>query len=218
MVFDSWDMFTSSEKELFQKSCRRLLKTTFIVRDKDDDSKKVYFFVSKNEDAFSDYLNFMGYDIVVDKDNGVVMLTNEGSSSESGRIQVNKIQLKKNESIVLCCLWVLYLDRIKYGGLQKKISISILDLRNELEKYGLKEEYDGKSAMGDIFKLFSKYSLIEVIGKIGEPDCSIIIYPSIQFALDTEKFKTFVADATERMKKYGSDDSDEEEEADDFEN
>ena len=112
MVFDSWDMFTSSEKELFQKSCRRLLKTTFIVRDKDDDSKKVYFFVSKNEDAFSDYLNFMGYDIVVDKDNGVVMLTNEGSSSESGRIQVNKIQLKKNESIVLCCLWVLYLDQI----------------------------------------------------------------------------------------------------------
>ena len=72
--------------------------------------------------------------------------------------------------------------------------------------------------MGDIFKLFSKYSLIDVIGKIGEPDCSIIIYPSIQFALDIEKFKTFVADATERMKKYGSDDSDEEEEADDFEN
>ena len=45
MVFDSWDMFSSSEKELFQRSCRRLLKTTFIVRERDEDSKKIYFFI-----------------------------------------------------------------------------------------------------------------------------------------------------------------------------
>lgn len=50
MVFDSWDMFSSSEKELFQRSCRRLLKTTFIVRERDEDSKKIYFFISKNFD------------------------------------------------------------------------------------------------------------------------------------------------------------------------
>ena len=32
-----WEDFTSSEKHLFQKSCRRLLKQTFLVRDKDED-------------------------------------------------------------------------------------------------------------------------------------------------------------------------------------
>lgn len=47
MVFDSWDMFSSSEKELFQRSCRRLLKTTFIVRERDEDSKKIYFLFQK---------------------------------------------------------------------------------------------------------------------------------------------------------------------------
>lgn len=62
MVFDAWDMFSSSEKELFERSLRRLLKTTFVVKDRDEDSKKIYFFISKNEEAFSDYLSFMGFD------------------------------------------------------------------------------------------------------------------------------------------------------------
>jgi len=218
MIFDSWDMFTSTDKELFQRSCRRLLKTTFVVRDRDEDSKKIYFFISRNEEAFSDYLSFMGFDIVLDKDNGVVMLTNDGSTSESGKIQANKLQLKKNESIVLCCLWILYLDRIKLGSLQKKIVITIFDLRNELEKFCLKEDFDGKTTMGEILKLFTKYSLIDVSGKIGEPDCKIVIYPSIQFSLDIEKCKIFVSDAVEKMKKSGDDDSDDDEEVDEFEN
>lgn len=217
MTFDSWEMFSSSEKEVFQRCCRRLLKTTFIVRDKDEDSKKFYFFISKNEATFSDYLSFMGFDIVVDKDNGVVMLTNDGGSTESGKIQANRLKLRLNESIVLCCLWVLYLDRIKLGSLQKKISVTIFDLRNELEKYGLKDEFDGKTTMGDILKMLSKYSLLDVVGKVGEPDCKIVIYPSIQFALDLERFKEFVAEANEKMKKRGNSDDEEDEEVDDFE-
>lgn len=221
MVFDAWDMFSSSEKELFQRSCRRLLKTTFVVRDRDEDSKKLYFFISnpRNEDAFSEYLSFMGFDILVDKENGVVMLINDGNSSESGKIRANRLQLKKNESIVLCCLWLLYLDRIKLGSLQKKIIVTVFDLRNELEKFGIKEEFDGKTIMVDILKLFSKFSLVDISGKLGEPDCKIIIYPSIQFALDTEKFKEYVAAAMEKLKKRGDDgDEEDDEEVDDFEN
>ena len=40
-----WNEYTSSEKDMFQKSVRRLLKQTFIVRDRDEDSKKAYYFV-----------------------------------------------------------------------------------------------------------------------------------------------------------------------------
>ena len=45
-----WEDYTSTERDLFQKSCRRLLKQTFIVRDKDEDNKKAYYF------ALFDYL------------------------------------------------------------------------------------------------------------------------------------------------------------------
>ena len=217
MNFEAWEDFTSSEKELFQRACRRLLKTTFIVRDRNDDSKKLYSFISKNEQAFSEYFSFMGFDVTVDKDNGVVMFINGNSTGENGKLQANRIALKKNESIVLCCLWTLYLDRVRTGSLQKKIIVTVFDLRNELEKYGLKDEFDGKSIFIDILKLFSKFSLLDVSGKIGEPDCQIILNPSIQFALNIESFKDFVAGATDKMKKLDASDDEEEEEVDEFE-
>ena len=39
--------FTSSDKLFFQKCARILLKKTFIVRDKDVENRKMFYFVSK---------------------------------------------------------------------------------------------------------------------------------------------------------------------------
>jgi len=44
--------FTSSERQFFQKCARTLLKKTFIVRDKDEENRKMFYFVSKNSDFF----------------------------------------------------------------------------------------------------------------------------------------------------------------------
>ena len=77
-INEKWDDLTSSEQLLFKKCCRRLLKETFIVRDMDEDNRKMFFFVKSNEGLFSDYLNLIGFDIIV-KDNGVVMLQNDSS-------------------------------------------------------------------------------------------------------------------------------------------
>ncbi len=194
-----WEMFTSGDKELFQRVCRRLLKSTFIVKEKDDDSKKLYTFVAKNEESISSYLGHMGFDIKVDRDNGVAMLENSGDSSDSGKIQANRLRLRKAETVVLCCLWTAYLDRIRRGNLSKGIIISLLDLKQELEKYGFREDFDGKTLMTDILKLFAKYNLVEVSGKLGEPDCSIKIYPSIQFALDSLEFRSFAEETSKKV-------------------
>lgn len=218
MEFESsWELFTSSDKEVFQRVCRKLLKSTFIVKDKDEDSRKLYTFAAKNEDIVSDYLGFMGFDITVDRDNGVAMLINAGNVSDSGRIQANRFRLKKSESIVLCCLWTLYLDRIRRGNLSKGIIITIIDLKQELEKYGFKDDFDGKTMMADILKLFSRYNLVDVSGKLGEPDCVIRIYPSIQFALNSSAFKELVETSVQKMKGAKGDDDDIEEEESDYE-
>ena len=51
-IEEFWEGFTSSEKDLFQKSCRRLLKQTFIVRDRDEESKRAYYFIQKSRAFF----------------------------------------------------------------------------------------------------------------------------------------------------------------------
>lgn len=209
-----WEDYTSTEKDLFQKSCRRLLKQTFIVRDKDEDNKKAYYFISKKPAPFSEYFGYIGFDIVVDRENGVIMLRNCADVGEHGKIQANRLLLKKAESVVLCCLWTMYAERVRSGSLSRNIMVSVTDLRFELEKYGIKEQFDNKTFMSEILTLFTKFNLVDVHGKMGEPDCMIRLYPSLQFALDTEEFGRFAETTRKRMmEKSGEETEDEDEDA-----
>ena len=207
-----WSDYTSGERDLFQKSCRRLLKSTFIVRDKDEENKRAYYFISKKPEPFSAYFSYIGFDIIVDRDNGVVMLRNCADLGEAGKLKSNRLALKKVESIVLCCLWTLYADRVRSGSLSQAILISMVDLNFELEKYGVKELIDNKKMITDILGLFAKFNLVEIRGKIGDADCLIRLYPSLPFALDTEEFSKFVESTQKRMlQRDGEAEGDEEE-------
>lgn len=198
-IEEFWSNCTSSEKDLFQKSCRRLLKSTFIVRDKDEENKKAYYFIAKRPEPFSLYFGYIGFDVVVDRDNGVIMLKNCSDLAESGRLQSNRLGLKKIESVVLCCLWTLYADRIRSGSLSQAILIPVVDLNFELEKYEVKELIDNKKLITDILALFSRFNLVDVRGKIGDPDCMIRLYPSLAFALNVEEFTRFAEVTRRRM-------------------
>ena len=191
--------FTSSERQFFQKCARTLLKKTFIVRDKDEENRKMFYFISKNSDFFSHYFSFMGFEVLVQKDSGVVMLSNIVNENISASVAVNRFRFKKIESIVLCCLWTLLSDRLHRGSLDKVIKITLSDLNMELEKYDFKKTFD-KGPLNDILKLFCKFNLIGTSGEIGDEDFTIILYPSLQFALNESEFVSFVKDAEKRMK------------------
>ena len=196
--------FTSSEKQFFQKCARKLLEKTFIVRDKDEENRKMFYFISKNSDFFTRYFSFMGFEILVHKDSGVVMLSNIVNENISSSVAVNRFRFKKIESIVLCCLWTLLSDRLHRGSLDKVIKITLSDLNMELEKYDFKKPFD-KGPLDEILKLFRKFNLIGINGEIGDEDFTIILYPSLQFSLNENEFVSFVKDAEKRMKGINND-------------
>ena len=196
--------FTSSEKQLFQKCARKLLEKTFIVRDKDEENRKMFYFISKNSDFFTRYFSFMGFEVIVQKDSGVVMLSNIVNENISASVAVNRFRFKKIESIILCCLWTLLSDRLHRGSLDKVIKITLSDLNIELEKYDYKKPFD-KGSLNDILKLFCKFNLIGTSGEIGDEDFTIILYPSLQFALNESEFVSFVKDAEKKMKGINND-------------
>jgi hypothetical protein len=201
-INEMWDDLTSSEQLVFKKCCRRLLKETFIVRDKDDDNRKLFFFVSKNEVLFSNYLNLMGFDIVV-KDNGVVMLQNNDSD-----VVISKQKFSRFQSIILCCLWTLYMDKVQSGSLSKQITISFPELNAELEKFEFKGAFDIKRDIKTALQLFARYNLIFVNWNAPDNERVIVLYPSIQFALDESEFAAFVTVVRERMSNADSQNED----------
>ena len=207
--------FTSQEKLFFQRVCRSLLKNTFIVRDKDEDNRRMYFFAVKYNDFLSKYFSFMGFDIVVSKDAGVVMLQNYTGVGESAKMSVNKYQFKKTETIVLCCLWSLYSDKIRSGSLAKQITVNLAEINIELDKYDYKEKID-KGRWSEIFALFAKFNLIARKGAIGENDFCIVLFPSLQFALDEKEFAEFVKNMESKYKNKELQDSFENTETEDF--
>lgn len=195
--------FTSQEKLLFQRVCRTLLKKTFIVRDKDEDNRKMYFFASKYSDFLTKYFSYMGFDIAVSKDAGVVMLQNYSGTGENAKLTVNKYLFKKTETIVLCCLWSLYSEKIRSGSLVKQITVTLADIKIELDKFDFKDNID-KGRWIEILGLFSRFNLIATKGEIGSNDFCIVLFPSLQFALDEKEFAEFVKKAEEEYRNQDS--------------
>lgn len=214
-IIDAWDNFTYSEKLMFQNCCRKLLRRTFLVRDKKED-KKHYFFVANQIDIFLKYFSFMGFEIKCDKDNGVIMLDNCSSMEDKEKLQSNRHRFTKEETIVLCCLWIIYVSRIKEGTLSPVVIIGVSDLIYELEKYDARDIVN-KTALDSIFKIFRNYSLMDVDGNIGDIDCKLILYPSLQFALDTNEFERFVKEVVEVIFGKNSLGEDSDEQSDDIE-
>ena len=194
-IVKAWDDFTSSDKLMFQNCCRKLLRRTFLVRDKQED-RKHYFFVVNHLEIFLNYFSFMGFEVRCDMDNGVVMLDNGSAIGNKEKLQSNRHRFTKEETIVLCCLWLIYVSRIKEGTLSSVIVIGISDLIYELEKYDARDTVN-KTALDNIFKAFKNYSLIDIDGNVGDIDCKLILYPSLQFALDTNEFERFVKEVVE---------------------
>ena len=192
------DELTASETSSFQKICRKLLKMTFIVREKNDEHRRDFNFIKKYHQTFSEYFRLIGYDIMCDIETGVAQLVNLASSGEDGSIQSNRKRLRLSESIVLAALWLKYEELIVNGSLTKAVVINKSELDFQLEKVGAKNKID-KRQMTEILKLFETYNLIEVIGEVGEPDCRIRMFTSMQFSLSDSQFRQLAESTAKRM-------------------
>lgn len=193
----SIDNFSTADKLQFQKVCRNLLKTTFIVRDKDDDQRKYFNFVRRYKYLFQQYFEMMGYDVMCYDEYGIVQLVNtirtsDDTDTRTSISQLNKRKLKLQDAIVLLALWSKYRDIVTSGNLSKAIIITIADLNKQLDKMGLLNKPSTKTAMGDILKIFETYNLIEVMGDVGSSDCKIRLYSSIQFIISELDFCSFL--------------------------
>ena len=202
------DELTSTELAAFQRISRKLMKMTFIVRERNDEQRRDFNFIKKYQSLFSEYFRIIGYDIMCDPESGVAQFVNLAAAGEEGSIQSNRKRLKLSESIVLAALWLKYEEAMVNGSLTKAIIISKTDLDYQLEKIGARNRID-KTTMKEILKLFELYNLIEVIGEIGEPDCKIRIFTSMQFSLSESQFRNFVETVAKRMKEenYNSEQS-----------
>lgn len=172
---------------LFKRCVRKLLESTFILREKDE---KLFSFVSResNRQDISEYLRMIGFDILVDEKTGVSMLiVSEEDEETVGLKRANVITFSTLQYHMLLVLWKVYLENLGYN---EGNFVTKGDLIDKIKSYGV---VPTKQELGAAFKLFKKYSLINFDEDDHGENMKIQLYPSLQFGWDIPQFQT-VAD------------------------
>lgn len=173
---------------LFKRCVRKLLSSTFILRDKDE---KLYAFVSResNRQDISEYLRMMGFEILVEEKSGVCMLTVSEEDEEAvGLKRANVVSFTTVQYHLLLVLWKTYLENLGYN---EGNFITKGDLIDKILSYG---DIAGKQELAAAFRLFKKYSLIQYNENEEGEDMLIQLYPSLQFGWDIPQFEAVVRD------------------------
>lgn len=168
---------------LFKRSIRKLLESTFILRDKDE---KLFSFISResNRQDISEYLRMIGFDILVDEKTGVGMLiVSEEDEETVGLKRANVITFSNLQYHLLLVLWKVYLENLGYN---EGNFVTKGDLIDKMKSYGI---VILKQDLNVAFKLFKKYSLINYDENENGEDMKIQLYPSLQFGWDIAQFQ-----------------------------
>lgn len=177
---------------LFKRSIRKLLESTFILRDKDE---KLFSIVSResNRQDISEYLRMIGFDILVDEKTGVSMLiVSEEDEETVGLKRANVITFSTLQYHLLLVLWKVYLENL---GCNEGNFVTRGDLIDKIKSYGV---VPAKPELNAAFKLFKKYSLINFDEDEDGEDMKIQLYPSLQFGWDIPQFQTVAGEYLRR--------------------
>mgnify|MGYP000572879008 FL=1 len=171
---------------LFKRCIRKLLSSTFILRDKDE---KLYAFVSResNRQDISEYLRMIGLDVMIEDKSGVCMLCMSEEDEETvGLKRANVVSFTTTQYHLLLVLWKIYLENLGYS---EGNFITKGDLIDKILSYG---DIASKQELSAALKLFKKYSLINFSDNEEGEDMLIQLYPSLQFGRDIPQFEAVV--------------------------
>ena len=169
---------------MFKRCIRKLLESTFILRDKEE---RLYQFASResNRQDISEYLRMIGFDVAVDEKTGVCMLiASEEDADTVGLKRANVVTFTTLQYHLLLVLWKVYLENLGYS---EGNFVTKGDLIDKIKSYDVMVT---RSELNAAFRLFKKYSLINFDDSKDGEDMKIQLYPSLQFGWDLAQFQT----------------------------
>ncbi len=193
-MLEALEKMTITQQNQFKDAVNKLLASTFLSRDKRDNKESYYFLMSYKE-VFDEFFKILGYEVILDMPTGSVMLV--GASAQ------NTLKLKRDESIVLLILRLLYHEKMKDTSLNENIVCQVSDIHEKYDYLEIKKKLN-KTDLINSLRLFRRYNLIEVTGDLSSSACRIVILPTILMAIKsediTEVYNTIMKISQEEVK------------------
>ena len=206
------NVFGRVSKEKFRSVANKLLGECFLLK-KHKDTASDYNYILNNKEAFVEYFEILGYDLIIDEQNGVIGLNNPAGTG--------RIHLKKIESVLLLILRLLYIEKRKQLSQIDNVIIIADEIYDKYNMLKMNAKLD-KTTMRNTLGMFQRYHLISKLdADMSNPDTRIIVYPSILFAVTVNSLDDMYNSAKDKLEKYsmggdsfGTIDSADDEEAD----
>lgn len=176
-MLDSYERLTNVQKATFKDIANKLLASTFLARDKKDNKDNYYFVVSYKE-VFDDFFAILGYEVKLDQGVGSIMLKSDQNTGF--------LKLRRDETIILLILRILYHERLKETSLNENVVITVLDIHEKYNFLEIKKRIN-KTDLVSALRLFRRFNLIETIGDITMSNTKVVIMPTILYAINTEE-------------------------------
>ena len=193
-MLDALEKMTVTQQQNFKDTANKLLASTFLSRDKKD-NKEAYYFLMSYKEVFDEFFKILGYEIELDMQSGSVMLT--------GATAANTLKLKRDESLVLLILRLLYHEKMKDTSLNENIVCAVSDIHTKYDLLEIKKKLN-KTDLASALRLLKRYNLIEITGDVTTSSCRVVILPTILMAIKsediTEVYNTITRIANEEVK------------------
>lgn len=176
-MLDSYERLTNVQKTTFKDIANKLLASTFLARDKKDNKDNYYFVVSYKE-VFDEFFAILGYEVKLDQGVGSIMLKSDQNTGF--------LKLRRDETIILLILRILYHERLKETSLNENVVITVLDIHEKYNFLEIKKRIN-KTDLVSALRLFRRFNLIETIGDITMSNTKVVIMPTILYAINTEE-------------------------------
>ena len=195
------DIFQASiqQKEKFRTAANKLLNSCFLLKKKED-TRKDYIFVKENREQFVMYFDLLGYDLLVNEDQGVIGLSNRNGTG--------RLELKKYESVLLLILRLLYIEKRKeISAFSEEVTVLMEEIRDKYALLKIKSKpYLDKGMEQRMVSLFRRYNLLQnQDSDITKADARIVIYPSIIMAVTVENINAYYDMTKHKLEEYTAD-------------
>jgi len=192
---------SEAESELFRAALNILFTESFLVRSIEHHARSYRFVVSQIE-LFEAYLAFAGWGIRRDETLGVIAFQGPPSA---------RLPLAKDESIMLLILRLLYEEKAGEIALHGERTVRQQDIQDRYRVLA-----DGswrKTRYTIMLRRFQSLRLIRIVGPEDDPESTIVLYPSLAFALDgvalgriSERIAAYAGSAPEQSPDLDADD------------
>jgi hypothetical protein len=176
------EQMNAKEQEDFARIVNKLLGSTFITR-KNEENRRDYYFIERNEDLFRQYLKHAGWSLSGDRAFGVYQVVSE--------FPANRIHLRMEESIILLILRLCYEEKRKEISLTENICVKVREIQDKYTALKIRSRPIDKKSLKEAVGLFKRFNILQPLdGDVTDPECRLEVYPTILFAVRVDDIRS----------------------------